>query len=100
MTVGPDRGPFLLAMAAQGAFKSAFAGKQIVKEDGTKVDGNVSQPGVEPLLPEAKSSARVVVVGDSDFISDQYVNLGLRSGLQLYVANLAFTLNVIDWLAQ
>lgn len=100
MTVGPDRGPFLLGAAAQGAFKSAFTGKQIVKEDGTKVDGNVSQPGIEPMLTEAKPSARLVVVGDSDFISDQYVNLGLRSGLQLYVANLAFVLNVIDWLAQ
>jgi len=100
MTVGTDRGPFLLAVAGQGAFKSAFAGKQIVKEDGSKVDGNVSQPGVEPMLAEAKPTARMVVVSDSDFISDQYVNLGLRSGLQLYVANLAFVLNVIDWLAQ
>ena len=52
------------------------------------------------MLTEAKPSARVIVVSDSDFISDQYVNLGLRSGLQLYVANLAFVLNAIDWLAQ
>ncbi len=100
MTIGTDRGPFILSVAGQGAFKSAFAGKQGVKEDGSKFDGNVSQPGTEPMLTEAKSSARVLVVGDSDFISDQYVNLGLRSGLQLYVANLAFVLNVIDWLAQ
>ena len=52
------------------------------------------------MLTEAKPTARLIVVSDSDFISDQYVNLGLRSGLQLYVANLAFVLNVIDWLAQ
>lgn len=100
MTMSNDRGPFPLGYAASGKFKSAFAGKQIVKEDGSKVDGNVSVPGVEPLLAESKESARLVVVGDSDFISDNYVNLGVRSGLQLYIQNLAFVLNVVDWLAQ
>lgn len=100
LTVGTDKGPFPLAMVGQGKFKSAFAGKSIVKEDGTKVDGNVSQPGVEPMLTEAKDSARVIVVGDSDFISDQYVMLGLRNNLQAYVFNLEFVLNTVDWLAQ
>ena len=89
-----------LAYAASGKFKSAFAGKQAVKEDGSKVDGNVSQPGVDPMVSESPATARLVVIGDSEFISDQYVNLGLRSGLQLYVANLAYALNIVDWLAQ
>lgn len=100
MTMGTDRGPFAMGFAASGKFKSAFAGKQAVKEDGSKVDGNVSQPGVDPMVIESPASARLVVIGDSDFISDQYVNLGLRSGLQLYVANLAYALNAVDWLAQ
>ena len=100
MTIGTDKGPFPLAYAASGKFKSAFAGKQAVKEDGSKVDGNVSQPGVDPMVSESPATARLVVIGDSEFISDQYVNLGLRSGLQLYVANLAYALNIVDWLAQ
>ena len=100
MTIGTDKGPFPLAYAASGKFKSAFAGKQAVKEDGSKVDGNVSQPGVDPMVSESPATARLVVIADSEFISDQYVNLGLRSGLQLYVANLAYALNIVDWLAQ
>jgi ABC-2 type transport system permease protein len=100
MTIGTDKGPFPVAYAGAGKFKSAFAGKQAVKEDGSKVDGNVSQPGVEAMVTESPASSRLVVIADSDFISDQYVNLGLRSGLQLYVANLAYALNIVDWLAQ
>lgn len=100
MTIGTDKGPFPLVYAGSGKFKSAFAGKQAVKEDGSKVDGNVSQPGVDPMISESSASARLLVVGDSEFVSDQYLNLGLRSGLQPYVENLKFTLNVIDWLAQ
>lgn len=100
MTIGTDKGPFPVAYAGAGKFKSAFAGKQAVKEDGSKVDGNVSQPGVEAMVTESPATSRLVVIADSDFISDQYVNLGLRSGLQLYVANLAYALNIVDWLAQ
>lgn len=100
MTIGTDKGPFPVAYAASGKFKSAFAGKQAVKEDGSKVDGNVSQPGIDAMISESPASSRLVVIADSDFISDQYVNLGLRSGLQLYVANLAYALNIVDWLAQ
>ncbi len=98
--MGSDRGPYPIGYAASGKFKSAFAGKQIVKEDGSKVDGNVSQPGVEAMIAESPASARLVVIGDSDFISDQFVSLGLRSGLQLYVASLAYVLNAVDWLVQ
>jgi ABC-type uncharacterized transport system involved in gliding motility auxiliary subunit len=96
---GTDKGPFPLAYSAQGKFTSFFKGKQIVKEDGTKVDGNVSQPGIDPMLTESKEGARLVVIGDSDFISDQYAGLAMR-GLQAYIANIALAMNIADWLAQ
>lgn len=99
LTPSSDRGPFPLAYAATGKFKSAFAGKQIVKEDGTKVDANVSQPGIEPMLTESKESARLLVIGDSDFIHDQNISL-VRHGLQYYLGNLKYALNMVDWLAQ
>ena len=100
MTIGTDKGPFPLAYAASGKFKSAFAGKQAVKEDGSKVDGNVSQPGVDPMVSESPATARLVVIADSEFISDQYVNLGLRSGCSSTSPTLAYALNIVDWLAQ
>ncbi len=98
----PDKathGPFALGYSATGKFKSFFAGKQIVREDGTKVDANISTPGVDPLIAESPEGTRLVVVGDSDFINDQYAGLAMR-GLQQYIANLAFTLNLVDFLAQ
>jgi ABC-type uncharacterized transport system involved in gliding motility auxiliary subunit len=100
MQMGTDRGPFALGYAASGKFKSAFAGKQAVKEDGSKIDANVSEKGVDPMLSESQGNARLLVIGDSELVSDQYVNIGLRSGLQLYVQNLAYALNAVDWLAQ
>lgn len=99
LTEGSNKGPFALAYAGTGKFKSAFAGKQVVKEDGTLVDGNVSQPGVEPMILESPANARMVVVGDSEFVSDEYVGYGLR-GLQGYLIGLAFAVNAADWLAQ
>jgi hypothetical protein len=99
MTIGTDKGPFPLAYAATGKFKRAFAGKQAVREDGSKVDGNVSQPGIEPMVTESPAGARLVVIADSEFMSDQYLNL-VRSGLSIYEENLKFALNIMDWLAQ
>jgi gliding-associated putative ABC transporter substrate-binding component GldG len=99
LRISNDKGPYPLAYALTGKWKSFFAGKQAVKEDGTKVDANVSQPGSEAMITEAKDMARVLVVGDSDFISDQYVGLGLR-GWQPYLGNLIFALNAVDWLVQ
>lgn len=99
MKPSSDTGPFPLAYAATGKFKSAFGGKQIVKEDGSKVDANVSAPGVEPMVTESPPGARLVVIGDSEFVTDQYAGL-FRRGLQAYVNNLRLALNLIDWMAQ
>ena len=58
MTLGTDRGPFILGVAGQGAFKERLCRQADRQEDGTKVDGGVSQPGVGPMLAEAKASAQ------------------------------------------
>lgn len=99
MTIGTDKGPFPLVYAGTGKFKSAFTGKQAVKEDGSKVDGNVSQPGIEAMVHESPASARLIVIADSEFMSDQYLNL-VRSGLNIYEENLKYALKILDWLAQ
>ncbi len=99
-TPNEDKGPFALGVVGQGKFKSAFAGKQIVKEDGSKLAPDQSQPGIDPMKTEAPETARLVVIGDSDFISDQFIGTGARAGLRDYLANLVYTMNVIDWLAQ
>ncbi len=63
-------GPYVLAVALHGTFPSAY--------DSTRV----GQP------------ARLVVVGDGDLVNEQ------RYGGQLPPGNLAFVLNIADWLGQ
>lgn len=63
-------GPYVLAVALHGTFPSAY--------DSTRV----GQP------------ARLVVVGDGDIVNEQ------RYGGQLPPGNLAFALNMADWLSQ
>jgi ABC-type uncharacterized transport system involved in gliding motility auxiliary subunit len=52
------------------------------------------------MKSESAESARLVVIGDSDFIGDQFIGTGARAGLRDYLANLVYTMNIIDWLAQ
>ncbi len=93
------KGPFSLAYMGVGSFKSHFAEKQRVKEDGTKVDEKQSVEGLAPLLKSSKEGTRLVVIGGSEFISDRYLGL-VRQGLQFYISNLVLGINIADWLVQ
>jgi ABC-type uncharacterized transport system involved in gliding motility auxiliary subunit len=101
LKVGEDKGPFTLAWSAQGKLKSFFAGKPYPNAKGEKVappaPNESVAPGVEKPLDESTGTPRILVVGDSDFSSDDY----LRFGQQLpgYGSDLLFVLNAMDWLA-
>jgi ABC-type uncharacterized transport system involved in gliding motility auxiliary subunit len=96
-----EKGPFVLGYSAEGKFKSFFAGKPYPNEKGEKVQpppANVSlEPGQERPLDEAQAPARIVVMGDSSLISDEY--LMAARYVPAYKANLLFGLNVIDFVA-
>lgn len=87
-TPQPDEtpGPFVMAAALQGALPSAFAGQPAPE--------GVSQEG---RRDRAEAGARVVVVGNGDFMfpnpqtgfSQQYASLGAL-----------FLLNTMDWMVQ
>lgn len=102
LKVGEDKGPFVFAFSGQGKLKSFFAGKPYPNEKGEKVqppDPNTSQPaGVERPLAESTGTARLVVISDSDFASDEYLHLARY--LPIYTTNLQFFVNMVDWLAQ
>ena len=97
-----DRGPFVLAYAATGKLKSAYAGKPYPNEKGEKVpppDANVSlPPGEERPLDESQGSVRIAVIGDSQFTADDYVQL--TRYFQPYQAGLQLSVNAIDWASQ
>jgi len=87
LKVGEDKGPFGLAWSATGRFKSFWAGKPAPQ-------GN--QDGKTDKRDESESTARLIVVGDSDFTSDEY--LRFARNIPAYQASAYFVFNVLDWL--
>jgi len=82
---GSEKGPFALGYAYQGKVKSAFA---------PPTAANMSP---EPNAPasESKKDVRLVVLGDSDFASEEYLEMAryvpiYRSGVELFM-------NAIGW---
>lgn len=74
-----------LAATVAGSFNSFFAGKPVPVDTGA----SALQP-VGGTIPVAQMESRIVLVGDGDFMKDQY--LGGRD-------NLTFFANLIDYLA-
>ena len=97
-----DKGPFALGYTAEGKFKSFFAGKPFPNEKGEKVTlpANASlPPDAEKPIDEAQAPGRILVFGSSNVVSDMYV-AGVSRYVPVYQIDLAFGLNVMDWLAQ
>lgn len=97
-----DKGPFALGYTAEGKFKSFFAGKPFPNEKGEKVTlpANASlPPDAERPIDEAQAPGRLLLVGSSNVVSDMYI-AGVSRYVPVYQIDLAFALNVMDWLAQ
>lgn len=95
--LGKNRGPFTLAAAIEGHFRSAWAGKQA---PGADVEDNESaRPEVE-VIEESQKPGRLLVVGDSDLLQDQVVGLMQRMQGTEQPSNLVFGANAVDWLTQ
>ena len=97
-----DKGPFALGYTAEGKFKSFFAGKPFPNERGEKttVTPNVSlPPDADKPIDESQGPGRLLVFGSANVVSDLYV-AGVSRYVPVYQIDLAFALNVIDWLAQ
>jgi ABC-2 type transport system permease protein len=79
-----DHGVFGLAYAYQGNLKSAFA---------PATPAGMSVP--EPANAESKKPVRLVVVGDSDFASDEYMQMSRY--LPFYQGGGQMLFNAISW---
>ena len=87
MTFEPskEQGSFALGYALQDTVRSAFA--------------PAAAPAVsDPTAPatESKKPVRMVVIGDSDFAKDEYMQLA-RMGLNYYGAGAQLLFNAISW---
>ncbi|HXU62393.1 MAG TPA: GldG family protein [Polyangia bacterium] len=83
---GKEHGVFGLAYAYQGTLKSAFAP---AAQPGMSLPPDQSQPS------ESKKPVRLVVVGDSDFASDEYLQLARY--LPFYQGGAQMLFNAISW---
>jgi len=79
-----DLKKFVLALAVQGAVRGDTPGGETATDDGSQVAGGEEVSGA--------MRGRVVVVGDADFLSNQFVGNAPEGVL--------FALNATDWLTQ
>ena len=82
---GKDKGPFALGYAYEGPLKSVYAP--------AATPGMSLAPGSTP--GESKKRVRMVVVGDSDFASDEY--FPMNRFLPVYGNGAQFLLNALGW---
>jgi gliding-associated putative ABC transporter substrate-binding component GldG len=83
-----DKGPFALGYAYQGKVKSAFA----------PAASNMSAPDANAPASESKKDVRLVVIGDSDFVSDEF--LEMSRFLPIYRASAELFVNGISWVVE
>ncbi len=84
---GKEHGVFGLAYAYQGTLKSAYAP---TAQPGMSLPADQNQPP-----SESKKPVRMVVVGDSDFASDEYLQLARY--LPFYQGGAQMLFNAISW---
>ncbi|MFH1132662.1 MAG: GldG family protein [Pseudomonadota bacterium] len=86
-----EKGPFVVAAALVGSFKSFFAGKQVPEPGPTKPPTEIETTPSEDGQ-KSPPNTRIVIVGDADMVKDEYA--------QGSVENQIFLQNTVDFLAR
>jgi ABC-2 type transport system permease protein len=87
------RGPFVLAAAVEGKFRSYFDGKPLPPA--------AKDAGEGAVLKTGEKSGRILVAGSSQMVLDPIVNVLARLHRAGDIAaNQAFLLNTVDWMTQ
>jgi ABC-2 type transport system permease protein len=118
---GDDTGRKLLAVAVEGRFDSAFAGRpsplrqdESGEGDETAADGAASVPpaatdetaagqdddaesAVPAVVEHSPSSARLILIGSSSFLSDTAISLATEATQTQYLQPLELVQNAIEW---
>jgi ABC-2 type transport system permease protein len=85
----------LLAASIRGSFESYYKEHASPFEAGETLTGTVAPPqGTVEVSPE---SARLVVIGSSEFINDAVLDLSRSLAPERYLNNLQFMQNAVDW---
>ncbi len=94
-----------MAVALQGRFSSYYSDKPsplLAEEEGAKnePDGSeetAKQPQIAGVIDKSSDSARLILFGSADFLSDQTLELAANVGGQQDFGALQLVENAIDW---
>jgi ABC-2 type transport system permease protein len=110
---GEDFASQVLAVSAQGVFDSYFADRpdpraeqqplaQVDEEELTDgesmaADKDATELPQAPIIKKSSESARLVVVGSSEFVNDTVISISQSMSQDRFLNSLGFLQNLIDW---
>ncbi len=89
-----------LAVSLQGPFSSYFAGKANPLREQTALTATGALSATAPLvtpITQASDSARLIVVGSSEFVDDAMLQLSASLVGEQVLNNIQFVQNTVDW---
>jgi ABC-2 type transport system permease protein len=92
---------YSLAVALTGEFRSSFEGKPnpllSAGDKAAPADDKGKAEVDRGTIKKSPKTARLVVVGSSEFINDNVLDLSRQTGSERFMNNLQLTQNIVDW---
>ncbi len=103
--VGSEQRSYPLAVVVEGTFESFFKGKPSPFEktaEGEAAASDTATPStitapLSGLIETSAETARLIVVGSSEFLNDTVFDISSSFSRDSYLNNLQFVQNVVDW---
>ncbi|GAB4407327.1 MAG: hypothetical protein Kow00106_00140 [Anaerolineae bacterium] len=103
--VGSEQRSYPLAVVVEGTFESFFKGKPSPFEataEGEEATAETSTTSTATapasgLIETSAETARLIVVGSSEFLNDTVFDISSSFSRDMYLNNLQFVQNVVDW---
>lgn len=100
--VGTDVQRRTLAVALTGTFPSYFANRPDPRQNRPLPakpgkDAAAAPVTLAPVIAKSADSARLVVVGSSEFINDMVISMAQATGQERFMNSLALVQNIVDW---
>jgi ABC-2 type transport system permease protein len=93
-----------LAVLATGVFESSFKGKpsplaiqEQAKDEQAQPSKDKKQKDQGGVIERSPKTARLVVIGSSDFLRDDVLGRARQTGSDRFINNIQFAQNLVDW---
>jgi ABC-2 type transport system permease protein len=99
--IGGEQQSYPLAVSVAGVFESYFKDQPIPTEASeVGEEGEEETDVINTRIDTSAESARLVVVGSSEFLDDTMLGLSSDMSGERYRNNLQFVQNAVDWMAE